>query len=690
MTVLPREDQRNNFIRLVFLTSGVVFVVLYTAWLIWGRDNDFTSNCICNLALIFTSLLAMGSTLWIQKTIEPGPIRSAWFWPSLGLGLWTFGTFLHLIGLFFDPGTTVRFTLVGIVTLAGSLPIWIGLSLYPRKLRQFYGCPLVLIDIAIVTLSIVTILWMAILRPLMTLPVSGKDLSDLLFLPFDLVSLLLLITIFMFSDPTRFPRPLGLFGLGLAVFALSDLLLASQLITGNYFLNLQWGVGWNAGNLLVVFASTSELAITRQVKPSPINFQTLAKILQRFLPTIAAINLAGYTLYLRQFYGMPDRIGLYITLVLMLILIARHFILTDKRKLQNYTCLINSMAEPAFICEPQGRVRLVNPAFLTAAGFSDPSSVIDKPLNELLPSMTDVSSIIKLAMNDEWNGDVYLRKNNGTSVPISLTLKPIKMEFDKRLAFTGTVRILNEQNNRQATIQQLEEQNQSFLKIIRMKSDLISLVSHEIRAPLTNIGGGIELLLATSKSIDEYSKQNLVLVHQEVKRLSRSVESILDLSAFHAGHMPLHIIPVSFQNDYEDMKRNYLNENGRIRWMIPPDLPPLLADKMALSNILLQLVDNACKYAPQGEIQIIAQEDGNRVRVDVIDSGPGIPEGFIPLIFDRFYRADIPDVRSIQGHGLGLYIVTLFLKEMNGEIQVSNYPGKGACFSFFLPIAKNE
>lgn len=689
MTVLQRVNQRNNSIRLVFLTSSVVFAILYTAWLIWGRDNDFKSTCICNLALIFSSLLAMASTLWAYRTSKPGPIRSAWFWPSIGLLLWTLGTFLHLIGLFFDPGITLRFTLVGIITLAGSLPVWIGLFLYPRKLRQFYGYPLVILDIAIVTLSIVTIVWMAIVRPLMTLPISGKDLSDLLFLPADLISLFLLITIFMFSDATRFPRPLGLFGLGLAVFAIGDLFLASQLITGNNYQDIQWGVGWNAGNLLVVFASTSELAISRQGKPSPVNFQILSRILQRFLPSIAAISLAGHTLYLRQVYGLSDSYELFITLALLLVLIARHFILTDKRKLQNYACLINSVAEPAFICEKHGLVRLANPAFLAAIDFSDPSSVLDKPLHQLLHSVPDTSLIIKQALKEEWTGNVNLRKRNGTIIPVSLTLKPIKMGFDKRLALTGTVRSRNEQECQQATIQQLEEQNQSFLKIIRMKSDLISMVSHEMRTPLTNIGGGIELLLATSSLIDEYSKQNLVLIHQEVKRLSCFVESILDLSALHAGRLPLNIIPISLQNEYTDLKEGYAIKNGRILWLIPQDLPPLLADKQALSSILLQLVDNACKYAPKGEIRVVAQKDDGRIRVDVIDSGPGIPEDSIPLLFDRFYRADIPGVRSIHGHGLGLYISSLFLKAMNGEIQVSNNPGKGACFSFFLPIANN-
>ncbi len=123
-------------------------------------------------------------------------------------------------------------------------------------------------------------------------------------------------------------------------------------------------------------------------------------------------------------------------------------------------------------------------------------------------------------------------------------------------------------------------------------------------------------------------------------------------------------------------------------WQVPADLPPLLADEQALTSILFHLLDNAFKYAPQGQIWLsAAQSPDGRIQVRVEDEGPGIPPDVIPMLFDQFYRSNPQDAQTVYGHGLGLYIVQRLLDAMGGEICAENCPQGGASFTFWLPEA---
>ena len=111
-----------------------------------------------------------------------------------------------------------------------------------------------------------------------------------------------------------------------------------------------------------------------------------------------------------------------------------------------------------------------------------------------------------------------------------------------------------------------------------------------------------------------------------------------------------------------------------------------MADEVALENVLSNLVDNAVKYAgPDAEVRLIAAEDGDRVRVSVRDSGPGIEAQHLPRLFERFYRVDTGRSRELGGTGLGLSIVKHLVEVQGGQIEVESTPGKGTTFSFTLP-----
>lgn len=721
MKQLPHSFRRS------ILLGGCGYLLLYAAWLAWGRQDSSERLWIGSLALLFTSLLAVGVALWVREKMEAGPLRSAWSWLAAGLGLWALGDILRPLSFLGEAGGTTRFAIMDGITLAGSLPFWVGLALYPRKARQHFGRLPILFDTTIVTAAALTWVWIAVLQPLtVALPISGRNLAALLYPSADLVSLLLIITLFLLSDAARLPAPLGWAGLGLAAFTFSDLALASQMASGHYTIGVPTDLGWVCGDLLLLIAAVSERYAQPKPAPKTITLRLLLRSVQRLLPLVATLALGGYTLFLWQFYGQLNQPGLWVTLVLALGLVARQGFLAGESELQKYASLVNSIAEPAFVCDHRGRLRLVNPALLSAAGYTSQQDLLGQPLQQIIHPAAGAAQIITQALIQGWSGEIHLRRRGGGLIPISLALRPLQSERDGRLALAGAAHDLSEQKRQQAALQaayeqiaadrselenlnirleqrvaektadlvraleQLEGQNLALQQLDQLKSDFVSLVSHELRAPLTNISGGIELLLSPSNKIGAHPRRNLELVQAEINRLSRFVESILDLSALDAGHMPLYPAPLSLQSVIQSLRKSGLAGNQHLRWQIPEGLPPVLADEQALSSILFHLLDNACKYAPDGEISVSARLANGRIQVDVADTGPGIPEEALPLIFDRFYRQDSADARAIYGHGLGLYIVSRLLSAMDGEIRAANRPEGGACFSFWLPPVEQK
>jgi signal transduction histidine kinase len=234
----------------------------------------------------------------------------------------------------------------------------------------------------------------------------------------------------------------------------------------------------------------------------------------------------------------------------------------------------------------------------------------------------------------------------------------------------------------------LEEQNKILQELDQLKSDFVSMVSHELRNPLNNLGGGLELLLARPKRRDG-DQGTLALMQAEVRRLTRFVESILDVSALEAGRLDLHLAPVSLGPILEQLNKypGAAEAAGRIQLEVQPDLPEIIAAQTALESVLRHLVDNAIKYAPEGPVVVSAARDDGQICIQVRDFGPGIAEDKQKLLFERFQRLDARDSQSIYGYGLGLYLSRRLLEEMGSTLTFDVPEGGGARFSFSLQAA---
>jgi PAS domain S-box-containing protein len=393
-------------------------------------------------------------------------------------------------------------------------------------------------------------------------------------------------------------------------------------------------------------------------------------------------------------------------------------------EIQQYARLVNSLAEAVFICDSRGVLQLVNPAMARLAGYDDGQALIGLQLTDLFSEMAQPEVWMNDAVEHGMADEVMLRRRDGHEVPISFTLSPVQPCCDGRYTLAGTAHDLTEIKRQQVELekanaqiaadrqeltrlnsmleqkvnektanltlayQQLEEQNRALQKLDRMKTDFVSMVSHELRAPLTNIGGGIELLLASPSGLGERPRQTLKLVQAEITRLARFVETILDLSALESGHMPIYPAPVSLPAVVAPLRMQLerLEKGNRLEWHIPEDLPYVSSDEQALTSILFHLLDNAQKYSPHGRIIITARAEQNEVNVSVEDEGPGISPEVIPLLFNRFYRANEEDSQDVYGYGLGLYTARRFLEAMNGRIRAENREEGGARFIFWLKV----
>ena len=235
---------------------------------------------------------------------------------------------------------------------------------------------------------------------------------------------------------------------------------------------------------------------------------------------------------------------------------------------------------------------------------------------------------------------------------------------------------------------QLEEQNKMLQALDQLKSDFVSMVSHELRTPLTSLTGGLELLLSRQHRTRS-DQTTLFLMKNEIQRLTRFVENILNLSAMEAGRFELHPSAIDLSSLLTQViaKLNNLPGIERIQVKLERDLPDVIADEPVLQSIFNHLIDNALKYAEQGPVLIEAYRQRNDVRVQVTDSGPGIPKEKRRLLFQRFQRLDAKDSQSVYGYGLGLYLSRRMLQAMSSDLAYETPENEGACFYFYLKAA---
>jgi two-component system, OmpR family, sensor histidine kinase KdpD len=222
----------------------------------------------------------------------------------------------------------------------------------------------------------------------------------------------------------------------------------------------------------------------------------------------------------------------------------------------------------------------------------------------------------------------------------------------------------------------------------RMRSSLLSSVSHDLRTPLSVITGAASALLQPESSLAPAARRDLAeTIHEEARRLDRLVRNLLDMTRLASGAIkvakewqPIEGVIGAALGRLEEQL-----QGRKVDVRLPPDLPPVPIDGVLIEQVLINLLENAAKYSPAGSaIDISATRDGDRLVVEVSDRGPGIPRESMDRIFEKFYR--LPREGAGGGAGLGLAICRGIVDAHGGRIWAENREGGGAAFRFALPI----
>jgi len=225
----------------------------------------------------------------------------------------------------------------------------------------------------------------------------------------------------------------------------------------------------------------------------------------------------------------------------------------------------------------------------------------------------------------------------------------------------------------------------------RVRRDFVANAGHELRTPLTAIRGFAETLREGAINDPKTAQGFLDVIVRHARRLQALVDDLADLSRFEGEELTLELKPVSAGALMDEVVRG-LESQSKAKGLNVicsglGDAPQVMAEERALEQVLVNLVDNAIKYTPEGgEVRVEMTPEGGDVFIEVANTGPGIPSKHLPRVFERFYRVDAGRSRELGGTGLGLSVVKHLVAKIGGEISVDSGGGRTR-FQLCIPRA---
>ena len=338
---------------------------------------------------------------------------------------------------------------------------------------------------------------------------------------------------------------------------------------------------------------------------------------------------------------------------------------SDRQRLDTILC---SMGEGVMVTAPDGVITLVNPAFRRL--FSIPGSVEGKKLVEISrhPDLLEAFNDLGRPDVDELVREISIQPND-----ITLLTHWVPLNVDG--VRQGIVAVFHD-------ISDLKSAE-------NMRRDFVANVSHELRTPVTIIKGYAETLLDGALKSDPARALRFVeIIASHSERLTNLINDILTLSSLETKEALIELNPIDVAGTIAKacmlLQERAIQKNIAINnESAAAPLPRVMADQGRLEQVVVNLLENAIKYTPEGgTIRLTAEDDGDFVRVSVADTGIGIPFKDLPRIFERFYRVDEARTREQGGTGLGLAIVKHIVQLHGGAVSVTSEAGKGSTFSF--------
>ena len=326
----------------------------------------------------------------------------------------------------------------------------------------------------------------------------------------------------------------------------------------------------------------------------------------------------------------------------------------------------------------------------------DAATAVGRVSHELLSTefKTPLSEVEdRLQRTGEWSGELVQMTSAGEPVWVQSRWALIRDTEGRPLAALEVNRDVTHERHlayeRERLLEILEKQNRELRETDRLKSEFLLTISHELRTPLTAILGYADLL-AMEPSLAE--RDEIDVIQRNGQRLLGLIEDILTLAQVQAGQLVLR----SRQLDLAAVVRrvvddhaSYAREKGVSLQTIGTDDDAWVAgDETASSHVLRHLIANAIKFTPEGEVTVAVTQVDGEVRVDVEDTGIGVPQEARELVFEEFRQVDQSVTRRYGGVGIGLTVVSRLVSLQGGRLGLVDRPGGGSIFWFSLPATK--
>jgi two-component system phosphate regulon sensor histidine kinase PhoR len=338
------------------------------------------------------------------------------------------------------------------------------------------------------------------------------------------------------------------------------------------------------------------------------------------------------------------------------------------------THALNGLPSPTLLIDHNKRILFANDAAKDLLDDDLPGKDVSLYLRQ--PKFIDAISKALDGTRDI-NDESFIRYTSNSERSFDVTIAPIKPD--------------NSTQNHQATVFFYEVT--SLLKTEQMRVDFVANASHELRTPLTSLMGFIETLQGPAKDDLEAHNRFLAIMQKEADRMVLLVDDLLSLSRIEMARYQPPETPASVEiiigNALDSIQKLAEKRGITLQTEFEPELPQAIIDTGQITQVLLNLLTNASKYADQNSTVhiIVRRSNGAYIEVTVRDEGPGISPEHLARLTERFYRVDTARSREMGGTGLGLAIVKHILLRHNSQLNIRSTVGEGTSFSFRLSVA---
>lgn len=412
--------------------------------------------------------------------------------------------------------------------------------------------------------------------------------------------------------------------------------------------------------------------------------------LPRFLLIPLVVNKIMFFLCLIIFtfhtFYIEDRFDFYFLLIFFFaysIQAYRQFTLIKSQyeELDNYVTSIQESYDHIIITDTKGRILFCNRGAELITGYLREEMLGKNP--SLWGGVMDQKYYARLwdtlfVKKTRYIGELQNRRKDGTLYDAEIRITPIFSTSGEVKFFVGTERDITYQK-----------------QVDRMKTEFISLASHQLRTPLTAVKWYLELLeTGHAGKLTAEQEQLLDKVISANERNIELVNTLLDISRIEAGKFKVEAVSTDANSlakeVIEEAKIKYMEKKQTVNFISRTKLPPINTDPKLLRNILMNLLTNAMKYSPnEGLIEIMLDRNGDDLDIRVKDNGMGIPKNQYSRVFTKFFRADNAVAKNTEGTGLGLYLVNELVKLLHGKICFTSEENKGTVFHVTIPDARS-